>query len=64
MFLSAFGVLYTLYYLSKTKSFSHKETQLIPMSFIAIIIASLFWTPLSLKYLTDKKNHNTLNIQL
>lgn len=55
MFLSAFGFLYTLYYLYKTNSLSHKETQLIPMSFIAIIVSSLFWMPLSLNYLTDKK---------
>lgn len=60
MFLSAFGFLYTLYYLYKTNSLSHKETQLIPMSFITIIIASLFWMPLSLKYLTDKKKSQYL----
>ena len=60
MFLSAFGFLYTLYYLSKTRSLSHKETHLIPMSFIAIIIASLFWMPLSFKYLTAKKKSQYL----
>ena len=60
MFLSAFGFLYTLYYLYKTNSLSRKETKLIPMSFIAIIVASLFWMPLSLNYLTDKKKSQYL----
>jgi len=58
MFLSAIGFLSALYYLYKTSSLTTYEKKMIPISLMVIVLASIFWMPLSLNYLNLKNKTN------
>lgn len=53
IYLAAIGFLFTLYFLHKSTSLNINELSYIPLTILLLICASIFWMPLSFKYLND-----------
>lgn len=58
MVLATIGFILLFYYLLTTSIFTQKEVNNIFYCLLFIIIISIFWMPLSLKYLEDKNCYN------
>jgi hypothetical protein len=56
MILSAIGFLVFFYYIIRSSSFTKSDINNLFIGLLGIVIVSLFWMPLSLKYLKDKCN--------